>query len=353
MLMPGRKFSSSSLYRYGFNGKENDNEVKGEGNQQDYGMRIYDPRLGKFLSVDPLTVSYPWYTPYQFAGNNPIKFIDVDGMEPGINDEYSKTDLEKNPNYTGLTLVMLRQQAASSTSLSLFDWRTNVIAGIALEDAFQDFSERNKNYRLFQNKYRAASVRPDFVSYSKATFAYEDEPYKPAKNKPPIKLTHGTFFEVKATVNEISPETSKGQIGGMIDALSRMRGTKGEGYKKNAPGLARLIFVVPYGTKFSESLITEATRKGVELYVSYAFQNLNTKEVTFSNAQKLTMVGPFIGGGTDLSMHSNNMYFTIFRKIFDDQNNLDSGKLEFNRFFNFLRSNENEVQEQPKIPFIK
>ncbi|MEZ2442984.1 RHS repeat-associated core domain-containing protein [Chitinophaga sp. RCC_12] len=48
-------------YRYGFNGKENDNEVKGEGNQQDYGMRIYDPRLGRFLSVDPLTKGYPHY----------------------------------------------------------------------------------------------------------------------------------------------------------------------------------------------------------------------------------------------------------------------------------------------------
>lgn len=80
--MPGRKFSASSLYRYGFNGKENDNEIKGEGNQQDYGLRIYDPRLVRFLSVDPLTASYPWYTPYQFAGNSPIANIDLDGGEP-------------------------------------------------------------------------------------------------------------------------------------------------------------------------------------------------------------------------------------------------------------------------------
>ena len=52
-----------------------------EGSQQDYGMRIYDPRLGKFLSVDPLTRKYPWYSPYQFAGNKPIQFIDLDGGE--------------------------------------------------------------------------------------------------------------------------------------------------------------------------------------------------------------------------------------------------------------------------------
>jgi RHS repeat-associated protein len=80
MQMPGRK--SSGGYRYGFNGKENDNEVKGEGNQQDYGMRMYDGRIGKFLSVDPLTSDYPWYSPYHFAGNSPIVAIDLDGSEP-------------------------------------------------------------------------------------------------------------------------------------------------------------------------------------------------------------------------------------------------------------------------------
>jgi len=79
--MPGRKYSAETGYRYGFNGKENDNEVKGEGNQQDYGMRIYDPRLGRFLSVDPLTKFYPMLTAFQFASNSPIQAVDVDGAE--------------------------------------------------------------------------------------------------------------------------------------------------------------------------------------------------------------------------------------------------------------------------------
>jgi RHS repeat-associated protein len=74
--------NNGQTYRFGFNGKENDNGVKGLGNQQDYGMRIYDPRVGRFLSVDPLTKNYPWYTPYQFAGNSPIANIDLDGAEP-------------------------------------------------------------------------------------------------------------------------------------------------------------------------------------------------------------------------------------------------------------------------------
>jgi RHS repeat-associated protein len=79
-----KRWSGSEGYCYGFNGKENDNKVKGEGNQQDYGMRIYDPRLGRFLSVDPISSDYPWYSPYQFAGNKPIMAIDLDGLEEAL-----------------------------------------------------------------------------------------------------------------------------------------------------------------------------------------------------------------------------------------------------------------------------
>jgi RHS repeat-associated protein len=82
MLIQERSYTATARgYRFGFNEKEGDNDVSGSGNQYDYGFRIYNPRLGKFLSVDPLTSSYPWYTPYQFAGNKPIWAIDLDGLE--------------------------------------------------------------------------------------------------------------------------------------------------------------------------------------------------------------------------------------------------------------------------------
>ena len=51
-------------------------------NQYDYGDRVYDPRIGKFLSVDPLTNKFAFWSPYHFSGNNPIRFIDLDGAEP-------------------------------------------------------------------------------------------------------------------------------------------------------------------------------------------------------------------------------------------------------------------------------
>lgn len=68
-------------YRFGFNGKEMDNETYGSGNVYDYGFRIYNPRLGRFLSIDPLTRKFPAYTPYQYASNMPVTATDLDGLE--------------------------------------------------------------------------------------------------------------------------------------------------------------------------------------------------------------------------------------------------------------------------------
>jgi len=98
MLEPGRQKRLNTVdnggYRFGFNGKEYDSEWTGTpGVTYDYGFRIYDARIGKFLSVDPLASEYPWYTPYQFAGNSPIMAIDLDGLE-----EYNVTFHPLYPN---------------------------------------------------------------------------------------------------------------------------------------------------------------------------------------------------------------------------------------------------------------
>ncbi len=69
----------TGYYGFAFNGKENDNEVKGTGNSLDFGARIYDSRTGKFLSIDSYFRNFPNETNYSFAGNCPIKFIDYKG----------------------------------------------------------------------------------------------------------------------------------------------------------------------------------------------------------------------------------------------------------------------------------
>jgi RHS repeat-associated protein len=77
MQMPQRVWTSDSAgYRYGFNGMERDDEVKGGGNYLDFGARGYDSRIGRWISVDPLN---QFHSSYVGLGNNPIKFYDVDG----------------------------------------------------------------------------------------------------------------------------------------------------------------------------------------------------------------------------------------------------------------------------------
>jgi len=66
-------------YRFGFNGAEKDNEVKGIGNSLDLGARIYDSRLGKMLSRDPSELEYPWQSTYAYYKNSPIGQIDFNG----------------------------------------------------------------------------------------------------------------------------------------------------------------------------------------------------------------------------------------------------------------------------------
>jgi RHS repeat-associated protein len=72
---------SSTAYRYGFQGQEKDDELKGEGNSLNYTFRMHDPRVGRFFAVDPLIPKYPMLTPYQFSSNNPIGMIEVEGLE--------------------------------------------------------------------------------------------------------------------------------------------------------------------------------------------------------------------------------------------------------------------------------
>jgi len=70
---------------YKFNGKELNNKEFGDGTGlewYDYGMREYDPQIGRFFRIDPLVHDYVYLTPYQYAGNEPIRNIDLDGLEP-------------------------------------------------------------------------------------------------------------------------------------------------------------------------------------------------------------------------------------------------------------------------------
>jgi len=81
--LPDRQWyanNDSSGYSFGFNGMRKDDEISGVGNSLDFGARIYDSRLGRWLSVDPFSAKYPGESPFMAFGNNPVFYIDHQGL---------------------------------------------------------------------------------------------------------------------------------------------------------------------------------------------------------------------------------------------------------------------------------
>jgi RHS repeat-associated protein len=80
MGMVERKYVIGNAYRYGFNSKEKEGDIKGKENAYDFGDRIFDPQLGRWLSVDVAAKSAPGWTPFRFGFDNPINFKDPNGQ---------------------------------------------------------------------------------------------------------------------------------------------------------------------------------------------------------------------------------------------------------------------------------
>ena len=91
-------FGGFEFYRYGFNGMEKDKEFTKTESHYDFGARIYDSRLGRWLSVDPKQRSYPAVSPFVFALNSTLLFIDPNGEDAVVT-------VQKDPNGGGKIII--------------------------------------------------------------------------------------------------------------------------------------------------------------------------------------------------------------------------------------------------------
>ena len=115
MLVPNRHASSNS-YRYGFQGQEKDNEIKGEGNSLNYTFRMHDPRVGRFFARDPLTKSYPWNSPYAFSENRVIDGVELEGLE--FDKKLNKDNILSRANYLKKNPISINQGGAGTCTIA-------------------------------------------------------------------------------------------------------------------------------------------------------------------------------------------------------------------------------------------
>ncbi|MFN9339252.1 MAG: RHS repeat domain-containing protein, partial [Candidatus Kapaibacterium sp.] len=83
MAQPVRNLNSAD-YKFGYNGKEKDDEIKGSGNSVDFGARMLDTRVGRWYATDRFEEKFPSVSTYSYADNSPIMKIDIGGDWPWI-----------------------------------------------------------------------------------------------------------------------------------------------------------------------------------------------------------------------------------------------------------------------------
>jgi len=109
-------YGNSSAEKFGFNGKENNDELGLE--WQDFGARNYEASLGRWMNVDPLAAKFPSYTPYSFVNNMPIWAMDPDGRDIIVL-SYGKTPFKAGQHPWGHQALLLGNEEDGWTYYSL------------------------------------------------------------------------------------------------------------------------------------------------------------------------------------------------------------------------------------------
>lgn len=145
MLLPNRHGSvDSDSYRYGFQGQEKDDEVKGEGNSYNYKFRMHDPRLMRFFATDPLEKKYTYLTPYQFSSNQPIHASELEGLESASELEpYVGVSLNWGSNNKSVSLT-----SSATIGSTNYNWQASVGASLTVYEQFYGTKKGGIELRL-------------------------------------------------------------------------------------------------------------------------------------------------------------------------------------------------------------
>ena len=165
MVMPGRSFSATNEYRYGFNGQERSTEINGSDNLYTAEFWQYDSRLGRRWNLDPKP--QPWESHYATFHNNPIFLSDFKGDVPGPGDRAK--DYAKKNNIKNYKIGTLK--GGGGSSLSWVD-REGTAQSMKFLTQRNDLAPNSKN--ISGNQFQAMAAVDGIQKGAKASNLFEN-----------------------------------------------------------------------------------------------------------------------------------------------------------------------------------
>jgi RHS repeat-associated protein len=230
MLLPNRH-EAESQYRYGYQGSEKDNEIKGSGNTYTTHFRQLDPRVGRWLSIDPKSTAFEG--PYLAMENNPIFYNDPLG-DTIVIDLHSPND---NPNlYSKVALNLVQKQVndgvfivmAHGDPTHIGDYRngsTNVFTSNDFNKSLTDATSENKYWE--EARKSGAKITVILLSCNTATIPSEyravEREYPPYSYTGEANIPFAQMISKDLGITVISPDgyltwTANGEIGNITKA---------------------------------------------------------------------------------------------------------------------------------------
>lgn len=139
----------------------NNKEFEEEGGVYFYGARLYAPVIGRFAGVDPLAEQFANQSPYLYAYNNPILFVDVYGLYGDEKDANKQRDA-----------AIARGEEVGEVYQSGDEWGFNVVNG---EDSYSSFSKDYYSYKQVNESTMVKYVPGSTAIIPEYTFIYPQD----------------------------------------------------------------------------------------------------------------------------------------------------------------------------------